>query len=133
MDADEYCIPIYTPADYVIDDSKAYETPIILNTSNGYTHQWMNLPTEVNGTPVYYIVKEISNISGYTTSYMNNEGVQSGEITITNRKIEQNDYVLPETGGIGTNRFTAVGLALMAGSLMCGYVMRRKRRERRGI
>ena len=42
-------------------------------------------------------------------------------------------YELPETGGIGTNRFTAVGLALMAGSLMCGYVMRRKRRERREI
>ena len=131
MQVDTYCTPVYTPADYVNDDSKAYETPITLNPSNGYTHQWMDLPTEVNGTPVYYTVKEISNISGYTTSYMNNEGVQSGEITITNRKIEQNDYVLPETGGTGTNRFTAVGLALMAGSLMCGYVMRRKCREGR--
>ncbi len=46
---------------------------------------------------------------------------------------KSSSYTLPETGGIGTNRFTAVGLALMAGSLMCGYVMRRKRRERREI
>ena len=45
---------------------------------------------------------------------------------------QQAEYVLPETGGTGTNRFTAVGLSLMAGSLMCEYVMRRKRRERRG-
>ena len=44
---------------------------------------------------------------------------------------KSSSYTLPETGGIGTNRFTAVGLALMAGSLMCGYVMRRKRREGR--
>lgn len=41
-------------------------------------------------------------------------------------------YELPETGGTGTNRFTAVGLSLMAASLMCEYVMKRKRRERRG-
>lgn len=51
------------------------------------------------------------------------------DILFTNR---QSAYVLPETGGIGTNRFTAVGLSLMAASLMCGYIMRRKRRERRG-
>ena len=65
-------------------------------------------------------------------SYTNND-VQSGEVIVTNTRTTSQDYELPETGGIGTNRFTAVGLALMAGSLMCGYVMRRKRRERRGI
>lgn len=46
---------------------------------------------------------------------------------------KSSSYILPETGGIGTNRFTAVGLSLMAASLMCEYVMRRKRRERREI
>ena len=55
--------------------------------------------------------------------------LQGGKIYYPNKK--SSSYTLPETGGIGTNRFTAVGLALMAGSLMCGYVMRRKRRERR--
>ena len=58
-----------------------------------------------------------------------------GSSILENRVIfnnhKEDNYVLPETGGIGTNRFTTVGLALMAGSLMCGYVMRRKRREGR--
>lgn len=55
--------------------------------------------------------------------------ILENEVIFNNHK--EDNYVLPETGGIGTNRFTAVGLALMAGSLMCGYVMRRKRREGR--
>ena len=69
---------------------------------------------------------------GYDVSYTNNDGVEVGksEIVITNKEREKS-YILPETGGIGTNRFTAMGLVLMAGSLMCGYVMRRKRREGR--
>ena len=84
-----------------------------------------------NGEKVYYTyhVKEVS-VSGYDTSYDNNGGIGSGIITIINK--QNQSYVLPETGGTGTNRFTVVGLALMAGSLMCEYVMRRKRRERRG-
>lgn len=57
--------------------------------------------------------------------------LQGAKVYYTNTK--SSNYTLPETGGTGTNRFTAVGLALMAGSLMCGYVMRRKRRERREI
>lgn len=44
---------------------------------------------------------------------------------------KSSSYILPETGGIGTDRLTAVGLSLMAGSLMCEYVLRRRRRERR--
>ena len=131
---DKYFAHSYTPAEYVFDINSVtkYGDEATLNNSNGYTYTWENLPDSVDGSPVYYTVKEVSNLAGYTTSYMNNNGIQSGEITITNRKIETNDYVLPETGGTGTNRFTAVGLSLMAASLMCEYVMRRKRRERRG-
>ena len=55
--------------------------------------------------------------------------VQGSKIYYPNTK--SSSYTLPETGGMGTNRFTAMGLALMAGSLICGYVMRRKRREGR--
>ena len=55
--------------------------------------------------------------------------ISENKVIFNNRK--EDNYVLPETGGSGTNRFTAMGLALMAGSLMCGYVMRRKRREGR--
>lgn len=131
-DTEKFFAHSYTPAEYVSDSVTKYGDEVTLNSSNNYTYTWENLPDTVDGLPVYYTVKEVSNLAGYMTSYMNNNGIQSGEITITNKKIETNDYVLPETGGIGTNRFTAVGLALMAGSLMCEYVMRRKRRERRG-
>lgn len=55
--------------------------------------------------------------------------ISENKVIFNNRK--EDNYVLPETGGSGTNRFSAMGLALMAGSLMCGYVMRRKRREGR--
>lgn len=52
---------------------------------------------------------------------------KAGTIFVPNER----SYTLPNTGGIGTNRLTAVGLSLMAGSLMCEYVLRRRRRERR--
>lgn len=40
-------------------------------------------------------------------------------------------YTLPETGGTGVGRFTAVGLILMAGSL-AGFMLRQKHRVRSG-
>lgn len=123
----------YTPTDYSLENVENVEQ-ISLSTANQWKHTWNQLPSaDDNGNPYYYTVEEINPPSGFTVGYTNNGGIQSGEITVTNTKNTKQDYVLPETGGIGTNRFTAVGLALMAGSLMCGYVMRRKRRERRGI
>ncbi|MGN8777797.1 SpaA isopeptide-forming pilin-related protein [Blautia sp. HCP3S3_C12] len=118
------------------DDVKDEQVPgkiYTLSQKNNWTTTIKDLPktgTE-NGKTVYYsyYVKEIGRTP---ISQENNEGITEGVITLTNRADDSPSYVLPETGGIGTNRFTAVGLALMAGSLMCGYVMRRKRRERRG-
>lgn len=124
----------YTPGGHnsSIDESYNPDT-VVLSASNNWKYVWKNLAQEdANGNPYYYKVVEVSNIPGYTVSYTNND-VQSGEVIVTNIRTTSQDYELPETGGIGTNRFTAVGLALMAGSLMCGYVMKRKRRERRKI
>lgn len=124
----------YTPCGHNSSIDESYNPDqVILDASNNWKYVWKNLAQEdANGNPYYYKVVEVSNIPGYTVSYTNND-VQSGEVIVTNTRTTSQDYELPETGGIGTNRFTAVGLALMAGSLMCGYVMRRKRRERREI
>lgn len=124
----------YTPCGHNSSIDESYNPdPVILDASNNWKYVWKNLAQEdANSNPYYYKVVEVSNIPGYTVSYTNND-VQSGEVIVTNTRTTSQDYELPETGGIGTNRFTAVGLALMAGSLMCGYVMRRKRRERRKI
>lgn len=108
---------------------------ITLNAGNRWIGQWNNLET---GDDITYTVTE-THIDGYTTSYsISGKDITEGaeipcktSVTITNTSDEKS-YILPETGGIGTNRFTAVGLSLMAASLMCEYVMRRKRRERRG-
>lgn len=124
----------YTPCGHNSSIDESYNPDqVILDASNNWKYVWKNLAQEdANGNPYYYKVVEVSNIPGYTVSYTNND-VQSGEVIVTNTRTTSQDYELPETGGIGTNRFIAVGLALMAGSLMCGYVMRRKRRERREI
>lgn len=124
----------YTPGGHNSSIDESYNPdPVVLSASNNWKYVWKNLAQEdANGNPYYYKVVEVSNIPGYTVSYTNND-VQSGEVIVTNIRTTSQDYELPETGGIGTNRFTAVGLALMAGSLMCGYVMKRKRRERRKI
>lgn len=124
----------YTPGGHNSSIDESYNPDsVVLNASNNWKHVWKNLvQKDANGNPYYYKVVEVSNIPGYTVSYTNND-VQSGEVIVTNTRTTSQEYELPETGGIGTNRFTAVGLALMAGSLMCGYVMRRKRRERREI
>lgn len=124
----------YTPGGHNSSIDESYNPdPVVLSASNNWKYVWKNLAQEdANDNPYYYKVVEVSNIPGYTVSYTNND-VQSGEVIVTNIRTTSQDYELPETGGIGTNRFTAVGLALMAGSLMCGYVMKRKRRERRKI
>lgn len=94
---------------------------------------------EINPPPGYMISDDMKD--GYFF-YISTEPSQKPENVLQWHKYQEGDYfrypnvksssyVLPETGGIGTNRFTAMGLALMAGSLMCGYVMRRKRREGR--
>lgn len=109
----------------------------VLNSKNSWRTIITGLPrkgTNDEGKTVYYVyyIKEQNVQSGVTVDYENNNGITYGTITVTNKKEKPSDFVLPETGGTGTNRFTAVGLSLMAASLMCEYVMRRKRRERRG-
>ena len=111
---------------------------VTLNASNQWSYVWKDLET---GDGITYTLVEEA-VDGYKTTYTVDSntltegqefsiGANGSKVTVTNTADKV--YELPETGGIGTNRFTAVGLALMAGSLMCGYVMRRKRRERREI
>ena len=128
-------IPVVTyQKDKVWSPQEKVGDEVSLSSTNNWSYTWNNVEANSDdGEKWYYTVQEVSGSDGYDVSYTNNDGVEVGksEIVITNKEREKS-YILPETGGIGTNRFTAVGLALMAGSLMCGYVMRRKRRERRG-
>ena len=90
----------------------------------------MEIPdSDGNGNTYYYYIEE-DPVSGFTTSYSENNttGIQTGVITVTNKKDKTNGYVLPSTGGAGTFRFIGPGLALLSVSGI-GILMRRRRRR----
>jgi len=76
-----------------------------------------------------YYVEEIS-IPGYAAKYENNGGIEFGVVTIVNKAEKNPDYVLPETGGEGTHKYTIGGAVLIAAGLLYGCRQARKRERR---
>ena len=57
-----------------------------LTKANKYTESWTGLPArDEQGAEYFYKVEEVE-VNGYETSYFNNDGIQSGEINIFNKK-----------------------------------------------
>lgn len=112
-----YKIDFTEASDVVSTNSGPIRDEVTLDVSNGWSHEWTNLEAEDN---IYYYVKEVGDHSGYTVSYMNNGGIHSGEIVITN-KVEEQPIVLPETGGTGTYWYTMGGVLLTAGAAFLIY------------
>lgn len=133
--------PTYTEAPKKITQT-AYGDPVILTLSNTgkLSCSWNNLPqSDVDGKPCYYKVEEVSvtqgktNItSNYETTYSNNDGIQSGQIIITNtEKNEQpKEYVLPESGGTGIDRYIGSGIALTLTAMFL-YIFRLEEKRRK--
>lgn len=93
-----------------------------LNKDNNWKYIFTNLPltgTDEDGNTVnyYYYVEEIS-VPNYDTSYENNDGIQSGTITVTNKATDNPEFALPETGGHGTLRYIMGGILLMLASVL---------------
>lgn len=108
----------YTEAtDVIYGSSSEVGETVTLDKDNNWSHEWTNLEA---GENIYYYVKEVGDHSGYTVSYMNNGGIRSGEIVITN-KVEEQPIVLPETGGTGTYWYTMGGVLLTAGAAFLIY------------
>lgn len=113
------------------------EIDFTLNNGNGWKKQWRSDDAELaeNKDHEYeYTVKEISAVDGFEAPvYENNEGIQEGNITITNQKTL---YKLPNTGGMGTYIFCFVGGFLITLALLLinkdgrGRSGRRRRRGR---
>ena len=151
----------FTLAKYDSDSSQWQTVETVQNSGRNVTFSQLNYDTAgiyyykitetgqksgyIYDTAVYVVKVEVEQTNNKMNTkpisyykYAANDTIDLGSLgssILENRVIfnnhKEDNYVLPETGGIGTNRFTTVGLALMAGSLMCGYVMRRKRREGR--
>ena len=93
---------------------------ISLTDANNWMASWSDLPKANGDTLYYYIVEETVTISGYKTTYLNNSGIQTGIIYITNQK-EDDKITLPETGGTGTYWYTMGGVLLTAGAAFLIY------------
>lgn len=131
----EVNIPTYTDyeePDKEMTDSQNVEN-ITLTKNNNWTYSKDELPKIDNdGNPYYYTVVENSvkqngqNISGrYTTTYSNNDGIQEGQIVITNQE-NSNSYELPKTGGSGAWIYRFLGMAIVAAGI--GILAFRRRR-----
>ena len=79
----------------------------------------------------YFYVKEVATNKNYTVSYIGNDGVQHGTITIINTETDSPGYELPSTGGTGTLPYTAVGGTMMLSALAYSIIHRKRRREGR--
>lgn len=98
-----------------------------LNKDNGWTATWpgKDLPlTDGKGNAYHYLVKETT--TGNWNVYINNNGVQTGNITVQN--YVYTGYELPSTGGMGTAPFGVLGGALAAAAALL-LVRKRKQDE----
>lgn len=106
-------------------ESKELVEKIILNSENTWAKTWDNLSyQDENGNPYYYTVEEEA-ISGYTTTYTNNEGIQQGDINVINTSDEVKGYELPTTGGSGINFFRMTGFFIIITSFVI-YIRKRQ-------
>lgn len=95
---------------------QAVDSPVTLDNSNNWSYTWNNLNSNSDsGEDYYYTVEEVDAPSGYQVSYTNNDGIQEGDITVTNKKLD--NYDLPDTGGFGTFGYYAIGALFITATL----------------
>ena len=98
-----------------------------LNKTNNWT--WSKSGDELplkdkNGNAYHYLVEETT--TGNWNVYIDNNGVQTGNITVQN--YVYTGYELPSTGGMGTAPFGVLGGALAAAAALL-LVRKRKQNE----
>ena len=129
------------PSTFVKKETTLLDTQT-LSSSNNWQYVWDGTTTgadgktvaipdsDGNGNTYYYYIEE-DPVSGFTTSYSENNttGIQTGVITVTNKKDKTSGYVLPSTGGIGTVPFYVIG-AILAIFAIVALVVRAKMKDR---
>lgn len=100
-----------------------------LNEKNHWTATWsgeeLPLTDKESGKAYHYLVEEVTT-GNWNVYIANNNGVQTGNITIQNRVYT--GYELPSTGGMGTTPFGVLGGALAAAAALL-LVRKRKQDE----
>lgn len=109
------------------DKDRTFFDEATLNETNHWTATWSGdkLPlTDKNGKAYHYLVEETT--TGNWNVYIDNNGVQTGNITVQN--YVYTGYELPSTGGMGTAPFGVLGGALAAAAALL-LVRKRKQNE----
>lgn len=105
------------------DSKENVGAPVTLNKASNWSYSWTNLEQGYN-----YTVEEVlpEDWKVWTVSYVHNDGIQTGQIYITNTVSDEYSYELPRTGGSGTKNFVLFGAfaMILAG---CGMVVTRKK------
>ena len=112
-------------------DDPAYKTPFAeadLTADKDWTFTWsgtdLPLTDKESGKAYHYLVEEET--TGNWNVYIDNNGVQTGNITVQN--YVYTGYELPSTGGMGTAPFGVLGGALAAAAALL-LVRKRKQNE----
>ena len=109
------------------DKDRTFFDEATLNETNHWTATWSGdkLPlTDEKGNTYHYLVEETT--TGNWNVYIDNNGVQTGNITVQN--YVYTGYELPSTGGMGTAPFGVLGGALAAAAALL-LVRKRKQNE----
>ena len=104
-------------------DKRVIDT-VTLNESNNWSYIWRNLPRHVDGHDCVYTLEE-DVPSGYQVLYTNNDGILAGNITVTNKKLDNTE--LPDTGGFGTFGYYAIGALFITATLFAIIAINKKK------
>lgn len=126
-------VDVISPADGIhLDKSNSFSWS---SQKPGFDYSFPIQGTTAEGETVWYsYYAEERDGEQYSVSYSNVsngvfQGITSGTITVTNIMPEQHPVTLPNTGGMGTNAYTAAGLAVSLGAVL-GLMRKRKKGER---
>ena len=110
------------------DKDRTFFAEADLTAGNNWTKTWsgeeLPLTDPVSGNAYHYLVEEET--TGNWNVYIDNNGVQTGNITVQN--YVYTGYELPSTGGMGTAPFGVLGGALAAAAALL-LVRKRKQDE----
>lgn len=110
--------------DYLTSKQVYENKTVTLNETNNWSYTWKNLPTQVDGNDVVYTLEE-DVPSGYQVLYTNNDGILAGNITVTNKKLDNTE--LPDTGGFGTFGYYAIGALFITVTLFAIIAINKKK------
>lgn len=104
-------------------DNRVIDT-VTLNESNNWSYTWNDLPRKVDGHDCVYTLEEVVP-SGYQVLYTNNDGILAGNITVTNKNLDNTE--LPDTGGFGTFGYYAIGALFITMTLFAIIAINKKK------